>query len=127
MFHQARFGPVAPFRLLRLLILGAVAVVALTVIGRAAAAIGIGLGIALFCLNLFLLHEIGRSLVPTRARRTASMIAAGSIAGRFVLLAVALGLIAVYLGRETLLGACGGLLLSQVHLHFLLKRPTEAV
>jgi len=78
---------------------------------------GIALGLALYVSNLLLLMEIGRSLLRGVEGRRAKPIAALSSAGRLIFLGIALALIAVFLGREVVLGACGGLLIAQVNLH----------
>jgi len=105
-----------------------VAILALVVglLGYGWAALGAWIGMGLFLGNLMLLHESGRALLATRTRRQGQAMAAGSSLGRFLFLAVGLGLIGVYLGREALLGACGGLLISQVTLHFSSCSSTEA-
>jgi hypothetical protein len=87
-------------------------------LGRGPAVAGIGIGVTLFVVNLLLLHEIGRALLSPRPARWARLIAGGSSVGRLLLLATALCLVFVSLGKETLLGACGGLLIAQVNLHF---------
>jgi len=91
------------------------------------AALGVWIGVCLFVANLLLLHEIARSLLTTHSRRAGRSVAVGSSLGRFFLVGVVLALIGVTLGRETLLGACGGLLVAQVNLNLPARRPTEAV
>ena len=105
------------------------AVLALVVglLGYPWAALGVWIGVALFVGNLLLLHEIARSLLNAGSRRTGRSMAIGSSLGRFVLLGVLLAFVGIFLGREALLGACGGLLITQVNLHFPLGRSTEAV
>jgi hypothetical protein len=87
-------------------------------LGRGLVGAGIGIGVTLFVVNLLLLHEIGRALLSPRPARWTRLIAGGSSVGRFLLLATALCLVFASLGKETLLGACGGLFIAQVNLHF---------
>lgn len=92
--------------------------ITLGVLGRGQAAGGIGIGVLLFAVNLLLLHEIGRALLSPRPARLVRLIAGGSSVGRFLLLGAALCLVLALLGKEALLGACGGLFIAQVNLHF---------
>ncbi|MCK5827148.1 hypothetical protein KAH43_01385 [Candidatus Bipolaricaulota bacterium] len=78
---------------------------------------GVALGLALYASNLFLIMEIGRSLLRNTETRRPKPLAALSSAGRLFFLAIALSLTATFLGREVVLGACGGLLIAQVNLH----------
>ena len=105
------------------------AILALVVglLGYPLGALGLWIGFALFVANLLLLHEIARSLLAAASRRTGRSMAIGSSLGRLLLLGVLLALVGFTLGREALLGACGGLLITQVNLHFPLGRSTEAV
>jgi len=91
------------------------------------AALGVWIGVALFVGNLLLLHEIAKTLLHAGSRRTGRSMAVGSSLGRFLLLGVLLAAVGITLGREALLGACGGLLIAQVNLHFPLGWSTEAV
>jgi len=86
------------------------------------AALGVGLGIALFGMNLLLLREVARALLR-QERRGVKMAAALSSSGRLLLLGILLAAISLGLGRDAVLGACGGLLIAQVNLHVL--RPRE--
>jgi len=105
-----------------------VAVLALVfgLLGYPPAALGLWIGLALFVGNLALLHEIGRSLLGA-SRRAGRSIAVGSSLGRLLLLGVLLAAVGVGLGREALLGACGGLLIAQTNLSLPSRRPTEAI
>jgi hypothetical protein len=96
---------------------GVVAIVS-GLLGQGMAAAGIGIGVVLFLVNLLLLHEIGRSLLSPRSARWVGVIAGGSSVGRLLLLAAALSLIFSSLGKGALVGACGGLFIAQVNLHF---------
>ena len=78
---------------------------------------GVALGLALYATNLLLIMEIGRSLLRSSGARKPKPLASLSSAGRLFFLAIALSLIAVFLGRDVVLGACGGLLIAQVNLH----------
>ena len=115
------------FRLGGSLLMVAVFALVVGLLGYVGAALGAWIGVALFLGNLLLLYEIGRSLLTVKTRRHGRILAVGSSLGRFALLAVALGLVGLHLGREVLLGACGGLLVPQVHLRFPARRTTEAV
>ncbi|MFC2079368.1 hypothetical protein ACFLSZ_05265 [Candidatus Bipolaricaulota bacterium] len=93
------------------------AVVALIVFRQYRAAGGIVLGLLLYAGNLFLMMEIGRSLLRRDEPSRPQVLAALSSSGRLLFLGIALSLIAVFLGREVVLGACGGFLIAQVNLH----------
>lgn len=101
--------------------------VAVGVLGHPWAAAGLWIGVVLFLGNLFMLHEIGRSLLDARSRRLGRSMAIGSSLGRILLLGVLLAAVGAALGREALLGACGGLLIAQVNLNLSARRSTEAV
>lgn len=73
------------------------------------------MGFLLYAMNLLLLTEIARSMHAGQSK--ASLLLAISSSGRLLLLGGALAAIAWSFGRQTLLGACGGLLLAQVNLH----------
>lgn len=109
---------IARYRLASTVGVCALVAIVLGLLGRGLAAAGIGIGILLFVVNLLLLYEIGRALLSPRPARLAWLIAGGSSVGRFLLLASALCLVFASLGKEALLGACGGLLIAQVNLHF---------
>jgi hypothetical protein len=98
-------------------ICGVIAIV-LGLLGQGMAAAGIGIGVLLFLVNLLLLHEIGRSLLSPRSARWVGLIAGGSSVGRLLLLATVLSLVFASLGKGALVGACGGLFVAQVNLHF---------
>ena len=108
-----------PIRLLRvpsalgLCLLGAVI---LLLLGYRWAAAGVGMGFILYAVNGFFLYETGRSLLTGGSAKTVRWVAAGSSAGRLLLLGMSLGAIGVFLGREAVLGAGGGLLVSQLNL-----------
>jgi len=93
------------------------AVITLVVFRQYRYAGGIALGLFLYAGNLFLMMEIGRSLLRRGDAGRPKPLAALSSTGRLLFLAVALSLIAVLLGREVVLGACGGFLIAQVNLH----------
>jgi len=90
----------------------------LAVVGRPHAAEGIGLGLALFVLNTALLSATLRRLAVRDAPRGAAVLVAGSSLLRLLLLGGALSAIAVGLGKETFLGAAGGLAVAQISLLF---------
>jgi len=115
------------FRLGRSAATAAAAAFVVGVVGYPWAALGIWIGVALFVTNLLLLHEIARSLATAAGRRSGRSITVGSSVGRLLLLGVALAFVGLGLGRETLLGACGGLLVTQVNLNLPARRSTEAV
>jgi hypothetical protein len=89
---------------------------ALVATGHARAAIGAGIGLALCVSNLVLLYVTLRSLVGREAPGRAGLLAAVSSVGRLLLLGLALGAVAAFLGREAFLGAAGGLVLAQISL-----------
>jgi hypothetical protein len=105
-----------PFRWRSTLLLIGVVSGALAIFGRYEAAGGVLLGLSLYAFNLLLIREIGRSLLSHEEGRIRALVAL-STAGRLFLLAIALAAVAWWLGRATVLGACGGLLLAQVNLH----------
>ena len=78
---------------------------------------GVGLGFALYASNLLLLMEIGRSLLRPGSSAKPKLLSALSSTGRMLFLAIALASIALFLGRDVVLGACGGFLIAQVNLH----------
>jgi len=107
-----------PFRWRSTILLTLTAVITLAVFRQCRAAGGVVLGALLYAGNLFLMMEIGRSLLRKSKTGRPKTLAALSSTGRLLFLAVALSLVAVFLGREILLGACGGFLIAQVNLHF---------
>jgi len=111
-----------PFRWRSTLLLTAIAGGLLAIVGEPTTAGGVVLGVALFGLNLLLLREIARALVRENERGV-RIATALSIFGRLLLLGTALAAIALGLGRDAVLGACGGLLVAQVNLH--VSRPGE--
>jgi hypothetical protein len=115
------------FRLGRSFLMAAVLALVVGLLGHPWAALGLWVGVALFVGNLLLLHEVARSLIGVGSRRGGRSMAFGSSLGRLLLLGVLLALVGVYLGREALLGACGGLLITQVNLNLSSRRSTEAV
>ena len=115
------------FRLGRSTLIAAILALVVGLLGYPWAALGVWIGVALFVGNLLLLHEITRSMLTAQSRRVGNVMAVGSSLGRFLVLGAALALVGVTLGRETLLGACGGLLVTQVNLSLPAKRSTEAV
>ena len=115
-----RAGP-GPFRLLRVpsaLGLCLLAAVILLALGYRWAAVGVGIGFGLYAVNGFFLYETGRSLLSGGSAKTVRWVAAGSSAGRLLLLGMSLGAVGFFLGREAVLGAGGGLLVSQLNLRF---------
>ena len=108
-----------PFRWRSTGLLIGIAVVVLLLTRQPRAAGGMVLGFALYAANLLLMIEIGRSLMRENGASRPKPIAAISSAGRLMFLAIALSLTAIFLGRDVLLGACGGLLIAQVNLHVL--------
>ncbi|MCX6101445.1 MAG: hypothetical protein NTV92_08520 [Candidatus Bipolaricaulota bacterium] len=91
-------------------------------LGHLSAALGVGLGLALHLANAFFLYLTLSSLVVRGAAdgstRRAAAIASLSSVGRLLLLGFVLWWIAATLGRETALGAGGGLALAQISLFF---------
>jgi hypothetical protein len=106
-----------PFRWRSTGLLVGIAITVLSILRQYRAAGGIALGLMLYAANLLLIMEIGRSLLRERGTRRPKPLAALSSAGRLFFLAMALSLIAIFLGRDVVLGACGGLLIAQVNLH----------
>ena len=127
MSHPTLLEPIEVFRLGRSGLLILTGITLLLVFGHIFAAIGMVIGTALFVANLFLLYEAGRSLLSASSRGAGKALAAGSSLGRFLMMGVGLWLVFAFLGRESLLGACGGLFLSQVSLHFPLRRVEGVV
>lgn len=107
-----------PFRWRSTGILIGIAIIVLLILRQYGAAGGAALGLTLYAANLLLILEIGRSLLLHDAgARRPKLLSALSSAGRLAFLATALSLIAIFLGRDVVLGACGGLLIAQVNLH----------
>ena len=106
-----------PFRWRSTILLTLVASSVLAVFSQYHEAGGVVLGLLLYAANLLMMMEIGRSLLRGIETSRPRPLAALSSAGRLLFLAVALSLIAVFLGREVVLGACGGFLIAQVNLH----------
>ena len=90
----------------------------LLVSGQPAAALGVGLGLGLHLVNALLLYQTAQSLVVRDPSRASAVLAGVSSAGRLVLVGFTLCVIGATLGRETLLGAGGGLLASQISFFF---------
>ncbi len=127
MIHPSLRRSIRGLRLGRSTLTAAVLALVLGLLGHPWAALGVWIGLALFAGNLLLLCEAARSLVTARSRRAGRSMAVGASLGRLLLLGVLLALVGVYLGREALLGACGGLLITQVNLTLWATRSTEAV
>jgi len=127
MSRPTLFEPIELFRLRRSGLLALVAIVVLLSFGVYLAALGVVIGVALFAANLFLLYEAGHSLMSASSRGAGRALAAGSSIARFLMMGVVLWLVVTFLGREALIGACGGLFLSQVNLHFPLRRVEGVV
>ena len=106
-----------PFRWRSAVLLITAAIIVLAIFRQYRVAGGIALGLLLYAGNLFLIMEIGRSLLRRGETSRPKPVAAMSSTGRLLFLAVALSLVAVFLGREVLLGTCGGFLIAQVNLH----------
>jgi hypothetical protein len=83
------------------------------------------IGCALYAANAFLLVEIGRAFLEG-GRGARAGFAAFTLGGRFLLLAILLAAVFVLLGRPVGIGACGGMLVSQVNLHFPIRRTGVA-
>jgi hypothetical protein len=92
--------------------------VGLLAFGRPTAALGVGLGFALFLANSLFLYLTLASLVGRDAPSRARVLAGLSMVGRLLLLGFALWLIVSRLGREAFAGAGGGLLVAQISLLF---------
>jgi len=78
------------------------------------------IGCVLYAANAFFLVEIGRALLEG-GRGTRTRVAVSAV-GRLLLLGILLAGIFVLLGRPAGLGACGGLLVSQVNLQLPIRR-----
>lgn len=78
------------------------------------------LGLVLFATNGFLLVETGRALIGREESPRAAI--ALSAVGRILLLGGALAAVFLLIGRPAGLGACGGVLVSQVNLHLPIRR-----
>ena len=117
-----------PFRALRVgsafLFCG---LIALTLLGfrQSTAAGGVMLGFALYAANAFMLVETGRALLAGGQRGGRGAVVASAL-GRILLLGVLLAGVFLLLGRVAGIGACGGLLVSQVNLHFPMRRTGVA-
>jgi len=118
------------FRLLRLgsgIFLCAVAAGILIAFGRPMAAAGVGIGFALYAINLFFLYEAARGLLSRADSGGPRFLAAASSVGRLLFLGMILTLVFLFLGRAALIGACGGLFLLQVNLHLQRRQPKGAI
>ncbi len=111
-----------PFRWHSTIPLTMAAVIVLAVFRQYHMAGGVVLGLLLYSGNLFLMMEVGRSLLQRGETGKPRLLVALSSTGRLLFLAVALSLIAVFLGRKVMLGACGGFLIAQVNLHVPTRR-----
>ncbi len=103
------------FQLPSLFCITSVTVVVLTSIGLWKAAIGFGIGVLLYMVNLLFLYEGNRSLLGAKSPQTGRMIAAISSIGRMALLGMALAFLA-HIWFPALIAACSGLLAGQVNL-----------
>ena len=112
-------APLRALRLGRALLLSGALAVLLLVCRQNAAAGGALMGFALFAGNALLLYESGRVLLASASGspRGGRATAAASTASRLLFLGFCLAGVFFFLGRSTGLGACGGLLVSQVNLH----------
>lgn len=93
----------------------------LVALGRPSAGGGVMIGFVLFAGNVLLLLEAGRALLGGDRRGGRAAVVASTF-GRLLLLGLALAGVFVGLGRSVGIGACGGLLLAQVHLHLPVRR-----
>lgn len=105
-----------PFRWRSAILLIGIVGCLLAVFRQPRAAGGLFLGFLLYATNLFLMIEIGRSLLRRSDSSRPKVLAAFSSSGRLLFLGMALSLIAIFLGRDVVLGACGGFLIAQVNL-----------
>jgi len=105
-----------PFRWRSAILLIGIVGAVLAIFRQFHAAGGVLLGLLLYATNLFLLFEIGRSLLRKDESSRPALLAAFSSSGRLLFLGVSLVLIAIFLGRDVVLGACGGFLIAQVNL-----------
>jgi hypothetical protein len=103
---------------------GAIAAI-LLLVGQGSVAGGMMLGFLLFVGNGILMVEAGRTLLGRGGSR-ARIAVAGSSFGRLLLLGLLLAGIFHFLGRSAGMGACGGLLVSQVNLHLPIRRTGVA-
>lgn len=120
-------GPVRPLRLGSGFLLCAVLAMILFSFGLRSAAAGVGIGFSLYVLNIFFLYETARGLLARADSGGPRMITAASSIGRLLFLGIVLTSVSLFLGRFALLGACGGLFLSQVNLHLQMGRPKGAI
>jgi len=95
--------------------------------GQRLAAAGVGVGFVLYALNLFFLYETARGLLTRADSGGPRFLAAASSVGRLLFLGIMLTFVFLFLGRAALLGACGGLFLSQVNLHLQRRQPKGAI
>jgi hypothetical protein len=102
------------FQLPSLFFVASVTGVVLTSIGLWQAAIGFGIGVMLYMVNLFFLYEGNRSLISARSPRSGRIIATISGIGRKAFLAVSLAFLAQF-WFPALIATCGGLLAGQVN------------
>jgi hypothetical protein len=110
-------GALKPLRIGSGLLLCSCGALILALVGRPYAAVGVAMGFALYLVNLLLMAETARSLLETGTRQRIGIVTGLSSVGRLLFLGVVLAVVAIFLGRETVLGACGGLLIAQVNLH----------
>ncbi|MEW5825281.1 MAG: hypothetical protein AB1778_00420 [Candidatus Bipolaricaulota bacterium] len=101
------------FHVVRPLILCLAAAAGLAAAGRGQAALGVVAGFLLYLAYVGLLIQSLDSL--RREGRRVRAAAAASYLGRLALLGLGLGLLAVFLSREALWGACGAVLVTHVH------------
>jgi len=117
-----------PLKALRIgsafLFCGLIALILLGFRQRATAG-GLMLGFAFYLANALLLIETGRALLADGQRGGRGAVVASAL-GRIVLLGVLLAGVFLLLGRMAGIGACGGLLVSQVNLHFPMRRTGVA-
>ena len=106
------------------LLCGAIALV-LLVLGHREAAGGVMIGVALYTANGILLVEVGRAFLGGEGRGGRVAVAVSAV-GRFLFLGVLLAAVFLFLGRSVGIGACGGLLVSQVNLHLTSRRTGVA-
>jgi hypothetical protein len=117
-----------PFRALRIgsaFLFCALISIVLLVVGQHVVAGGLMLGFAFYAANAFLLVETGRALLTSGQRGGRGAVVASAI-GRIALLGVLLAGVFLIMGKMAGIGACGGLLVSQVNLHLPMRRTGVA-
>jgi len=127
MFRLLFPEPLGTLRLGSGFFLSAIVAGILVAVGRPMGAAGVGIGFTLYAINVFFLYETARSLLSRSDPGGPRFLAAASSVGRLLFLGTVLTLVFFLLGREALIGGCGGLFLSQVNLHLQRGRPEGAI